>query len=212
MNGKRNINGVIEDGSQRSFFPTGYHFYTYARTLYDTSLSIDEIKEDYFSHAFGEDWKKFYDYLSKLTEAFGHDYLSGDLYRKTGKSKQYAPTESVLFAPERVEKLRSVHEITKEGRALIAEHYNSDYRVRTVSVRLLEFHALYADLFADALIEKAQGNDDKADELYENFKAEVGKHELAFERWYDQCLFFYALNRMFKARTQLSDQEEITSV
>ena len=41
-----NINGVIEDCSQRSFFPTGLAFYTYARTLFDTSLSFEQIKEE----------------------------------------------------------------------------------------------------------------------------------------------------------------------
>ncbi|MBE6644576.1 MAG: DUF4838 domain-containing protein [Ruminococcaceae bacterium] len=207
-----NINGTIQDGSQRSFFPTGLSFYTYARTLFDVSLSFDEIAEDYMSCAFGEDWRKFYDYLEKLGETFGHDYLSGDLYRKTGKSAQYAPTESILYDPSRVEKLQSVRKITEEGRKLIAEHYNSDFRVRTVSVRLLELHALYAELFADALIEKAKGNDDAADVLFEKMRDEVGKHELAFERWYDQCMFFYALGRMFKARTVLSDQEQIETI
>ena len=70
------INGIIEDGSQRSFFPTGLAFYTYARTLFDTSLSPEEIAEDYFSHAFGEDWKSFYDYLAKLEEKIPFHYVS----------------------------------------------------------------------------------------------------------------------------------------
>ena len=54
---ENDINGAIEDGSQRSFFPTGLCFYTYARTLFDSSLSAEEIAEDYFSHAFGKDWR-----------------------------------------------------------------------------------------------------------------------------------------------------------
>ena len=40
---KMNVHGLIEDGSQRSFFPTGLAFYTYARTLYDGSLSAEDI-------------------------------------------------------------------------------------------------------------------------------------------------------------------------
>ena len=205
------INGVIEDGSQRSFFPTGFLFYTYARSLYDVTLSEEEIREDYFKTAFGDDWKKFYDYLDKLGKAFDHEYLSGDAYRKTGKSKHYAPIESALYDPSRVASLKTVREITKEGRKLIEEHYNSDYRVRTVSVRLLELHALYADLLSDALIEKALGNDDKADELKEKLRIEVGKYELAFERWYDQSLYCYSLGRMFKARTIKEDSNDIAS-
>ena len=206
------INGVIEDGSQRSFFPTGLCFYTYARTLYDVSLSADEIAEEYFSCAFGEDWKKFYDYLDKLGKAFDHNYISGDYYRAKHRGAPRMPRGSSLYAPEKVAALQTVHKITEEGRALIKEHYNSDYRVRTVAVRLLEFHALYADMFADALIAKAEGRDDDADALVEKMKAEVGKYELTFERWYDQVLHFFAIEFVIRARTILSDEESITTV
>lgn len=40
---ENDVNGIIQDGSQRSFFPHGLSFYTYARTLFDTSLSYEEI-------------------------------------------------------------------------------------------------------------------------------------------------------------------------
>jgi hypothetical protein len=207
-----NINGVIEDGSQRSFFPTGQCFYTYARSLFDVSLTEEEIREEYFSCAFGPDWRKFYDYLEKLGAAFDHEYVSGDAYRKNHKNTGHAPKTSVYYDPSRVESLKKVREITEEGRKLIKEYYNSDYRIRTVSVRILEFHAMYADLFADALIEKAQGHDDEADAIKEKLLAEAGKFELAFERMYDQGLYDYSLGRIFAARTVLSDQENITSV
>ncbi|MBE6644578.1 MAG: DUF4838 domain-containing protein [Ruminococcaceae bacterium] len=193
------INGIIEDGSQRSYFPTGLSFYTYARTLYDVSLSADEIAEEYFSCAFGEDWKKFYDYLDKLGKAFGHDYLSGDRNRGKGISSLYDPTQ--------VPSLKKVREITKEGRKLIEEHYNSDYRVRTVSVRLLEFHALYAEMLSDALVEKAVGNDEAAAELLRKMRVECGKHELAFERWYDQYMAFYQMNGIEKNPTKKAEDE-----
>ena len=198
------INGVIEDGSQRSYFPTGLVFYTYARTLYDVSLSADEIAEEYFSAAFGEDWKKFYDYLNKLTVAFGHDYLEGD--RNLGTKR------SIWYAPEHLESLKSVLDIVKEGRKLIEEHYNSLYRVRTVSVRLLEFHAMYSEMFADALIEKCVGNDDESVKIMENMMAECGKYELAFERWYDHCLFFNYIQNGFVSKTQKPTEESVESV
>ena len=193
------INGVIQDGSQRSFFPTGLAFYTYARTLYDVSLSAEEIAEEYFSAAFGEDWRKFYDYLDSLGKAVGHDYLSGDRNRGKGCSS--------LYAPSHVPSLKSVREIVKEGRKLIAEHYNSDYRVRTVSVRLLEFHALYSELLSDALVEKAVGNDEAAAELIRKMREECGKLEVNFERWYDQYMAFYCLNGIERNPTKKGDDE-----
>ena len=198
-----NIHGVIEDGSQRCFFPTGLSFYTYARTLFDSSLSYDEIAKEYFETAFGEDWKDFYDYLERLGNAVDHRYLSGDANRGTGRSE--------IYNPDQVESLKSVFGILEEGRRLISEHYNSDYRVRTVSVRLLEFHAQYVEMLTDILILKAVGKDDEAKKRFAVMAEECGKRELEFERWYDHGLAFYSLERKVSQKTVMSpaDAERI---
>ena len=49
--------GMIEDGSQRSFFPNGFAYYVYGSTLFDTSVEFDSLARDYFSHAYGEDYE-----------------------------------------------------------------------------------------------------------------------------------------------------------
>ena len=194
---KNNVHGVIQDGSQRAFFPTGLAFYTYARTLFDTSLSFEEIRDDYMYTAFGEDWKLFYDYLEKLGNAFTHEYLSGEKNKRAGRKDFYDPTV--------VPSLKTVRSITEEGRELIKSHYNSEYRIRTKAVRLLEFHALHADMLADFYIEKALGNDEAAVEKLEEMKLVLGKYELAFEREYDHCMFYYFLEVVAQKRSDFND-------
>lgn len=174
------VNGMIEDGSQRSFFPTGLAFYTYARTLFDTSLSAEEIAEDYFSHAFGSDWKLFYNYLKKIEEKLPFDYIGGNRPNRH-------------FSPEMREQILSVKDITKEGRELIKTHYNYDMRVQTASVRLLEMHADYCDMLAEAFAEKCIGNDKAANELFQKFRIEMGRREAEFELVYDHLLLMGAL-------------------
>ena len=191
------VSGVIEDGSQRSFFPTGLAFYTYARTLYDATLTFDEIAEDYMSCAFGEDWKKFYDYLEKLGEIFNYEYLEG---RAPGDASR-----SQYYSLERAEALGKLSAITNMGRKLVADHYNSEYRIRTYSVRLLEFHIMYAELLADAIIAKAKGDDDTADKLYAKMAEETGKFELAFQNCYDHGLVYYSLDKIFSTRTRSTE-------
>ena len=189
---KYDINGIIEDGSQRSFFPTGLSFYTYARTLFDDSLTHEELLEDYFSCAFGTDWKAFYDYLAELGEAFGFAYMEGQC--------SIDPEHSAHYNPHVVASLEKVTAITAKGRELIKAHYNMPFRVQTYAVRLLEFHGLYCELLADAMIAKAKGDDDEARRLFDIMKAETGKYELAFQTCYDHGLAFYSLNYIFKAR------------
>ena len=42
---KNGLNGLINDCSQRSFFPNGFAFYIYGQLQFDTSLTFDELKE-----------------------------------------------------------------------------------------------------------------------------------------------------------------------
>ena len=181
------IDGIIEDGSQRSFFPTGLAFYSYARSLFDATQSADEIIEDYFSCAFGKDWKKFYDYLSKLGEAMPFRILT---------LGRFPDRHHEIVSEENVKLLSGVKDVVKEGRELIREYYNSDVRLRTVSVRLLEKHAEYCEGIAEVLIERAKGNLECAMEMFEEFRVRFGKNEIEIQDFYDQIIYFTPMKKL----------------
>lgn len=191
------FDGIIEDGSQRSAFPNGLAFYTYARTLYDSSLSSDYLIEDYFSHIYGEDWKLFREYLSKLAEAIPFDLLKIGLELMTPGNEE--EKLSKLLNPDYTKKLLTVKSITSEGRKLIKEHYNSKIRVETVSVRLLEKHADFCEMISDALIERTLGNIEKALELFNKARIEFGKNEAYIETYFDHFLYFDSIRLIFSA-------------
>ena len=186
------IHGIIEDGSQRCFFPTGLLFYTYARTLFDSSLTADEIREDYFSHLFGEGKEKIEGYLKELSDAFDHFYLM--------KRRSKDETVSPYYNPEKMKDFKRVTEIVARGREIIKKYYNSDVRVQTTSVRLLEIHAIFAEMYAEALYFKCQGNDEKAYEKFRELRLEMGKHEAEFEGRYDFNLSITSLNQIFNSK------------
>ena len=175
------VNGIIQDGSQRSYFPNGLSFYTYARTLFDTSLSYEEIEEDYLSHIYGENWKMFRDYLKRLYDALPFEFFSRD---------EVVKFEGGHHNPERAKKIASIREITKDGRKLIEKNGCSEYRVQTMALRLLEYHADFCDLISDWMSAKAGGDIEKANELYEFARKEFGKKESEIERYYDHYLYF----------------------
>ena len=175
------IEGIIACGSQRCFFPSGLGFYTYARALYDTALSYEEIEEDYLSHAYGKDWRLFRDYFSKLEDSLPFDFFSRDEARKR---------EDVHYSPEMAKKIAGIREITKEGRKLISAHLDSDHIVAIVMARLLLRHADFCDLIADWMSAKANGEIELADKLYETARDEFGKYEVEIERYFDHDLCF----------------------
>jgi len=183
------VNGIVEDGSQRSFFPNGLAFYTYARTLFDTSLSAMDIVEDYYSTAYGEDWRDFYNYLHKIAKIYDVKYMEGALSKNRGVSPYYNPD----FAAS----LDALYPVLEEGKALIESHYNSDYRIRTVSVRLLEKHLELMEGIIPITKAKACGKDDEAKALFEKWRDNFGRYECEIEMCFDHALFFNRYQRIF---------------
>ena len=175
------VDGIIACGTQRPFFPTGLSFYSFARTLFDNSLTYEEIEEDYYSHAFGSDWKLFRDYLKKLHDAMPFDFFSRD---EAGKR------ENLYFDLDRAKKIESIREITKEGRKLMDEHYDNEARVHNESIRILRYHADFCDLIADWMAAKAKGEIDLGMELMEKARVESGKFESEIESYFDHNLYF----------------------
>ena len=186
------MSGIIEDGSQRSFFPTGLPFYTYARTLYDVNLSFEEIRDEYLSAAFGDGASEVHEYLHELGEAFSFRYMCGSMPLDERQGQFYNPSHAGS--------LKRVKEITARGRELIKRYYNYDKRVRTVSIRLLEHHADWAEMLAEAMIEKANGRDEAADGIFRSLRLEFGKRERYIERYYDHGLAFYSLPAIFNRK------------
>ena len=170
---ERGFDGLIECGTQRTFFPNGLAFYTHARTLFDGSLSFDEILRDYFSYAYGDAWESFRDYLLALEEALPYSYF----YRAKGGIN--------LYSPEMAEGIKKIETITEDAKALIAANYNSDYRIRTVSVRILEYYNEYARRIGEIAVEKALGNNEGAKKIFDEFLPRYASFEHSLQSYVD---------------------------
>ena len=189
---KNKFNGLVSCGSQRSYFPNGFAYYVFARKLFDNSLSFDEIAEDYYYHAYGDDWKEFYSYLSELELAAGFAYLEGEC----SEDESISP----FYSPKIAENIKRLPDILEHGRNLIASHYNSDLRVRTVSVRVLEEHANYVKLLAEPLYLKAIGDDDNAIEKGKQIYKHLSEREPYIEQHMDMLYMTRYIKEILEAR------------
>ena len=193
------INGIIEDGSQRSFFPNGLCFYTYARSLYDHTLTLEEIVEEYFSCAYGEDWRKFYSYLEKLRDLIPDKYFQGEM----SSDKDVC----LYYNPSMAERFLEAERLIDGATALMKEHYNSIYRIQTVSVRLLYQHAEYCKYLVKAGYHKCLGEDKTAHGIYSEMKAVFGEREIYWERFFDYCLMIVSLDKVFNTTSKVKTPE-----
>ncbi len=177
---KNGLSGMIEDGSQRSFFPTGFPYYVYGETLFDKSRSFEELLEDYFSHAFGKNWQKAVDYLRSIGERLEFAFLSGERSLDGGVSPFYNPPLAA--------KMREVPALVAAFAPVIEENLEQAQRASHVSWELLIHFGKYVTLLSEAVALKAEGKDEEANAALLRLRDGMAENEVYIQRYYDHYL------------------------
>ena len=193
---KHGFNGIIEDGSQRSFFPTGFHFLTYAATLFDTKVDLEELKRDYFTHAFGDAWQDVINYLTEIGEVFDPQYIMlGD----RGDTSYYDPARAKSF--------RAVKDIVAKYQPIFEKYRNMPYRAQTVSMKLIRYHMEYCLGLAELWKLKALGADPEVVTAFKKFEDSFGRHEFEIGTCFDQRMCFSSYSRILCAARTFYDAD-----
>ena len=184
------LDGYVEDGSQRSFFPNGLAMHVYAETLLDRDADFDAMVEDYYRHTYGEDWSLAKKYMDQVMEAFDFGYLQAE---KPADGRRGSTTKSpanitAYHNPAMAPKFAKVKEIAANGRLIAQSHLVMPTRPQTVSWRLLNRHTEYIEGLAAIMEQKCLGNDCLASEMLDAFMVSFGRHEIEIERYYDHML------------------------
>ena len=190
-----NMDGCMQDGSNKSFFPHGFHGHTYAETLLNRDVDYEAELADYFRHLYGEDWQLVREYLDQITNLFSHKYMSGELSADLTKGK--------LYNPQRLQPLSQVKALTEKMREVCQAHMMMPTRPQTIGWRILLRHTEYCEGLAQVMMEKCQGNDDEADRLLEAFYKSFGRHDYELERYLDFGMCANAIKRLFKRELNL---------
>ena len=190
------LDGIIQDGSQRAFFPNGLNYYVYAATLFDNSVDFDALVQDYFDHAYGAAAPMVREFLEKIDELMPQRYLEARHSIHRDKAKYYRPDLESQFL--------SVEALTCQFEETLEAYKNMPARVQTVSVRLMLKYAEYCRGFAGALAIKCLGKDAEAKEAMLAFQKAFGKYEIAMERYYDHTMAVMAQQEIFNTKTELA--------
>lgn len=181
---KHGLRGIVEDASQRSFFPSGFAFYVYSEALFDTQTSFESLQEDYFSHAYGQNWRVVLEYLRSLSECFSFGYLSG----RFGNIVR----DGNFFEPEQGQKAAKVKTLCDVFAPIIAENKNQPRRASSVAWRLLDMHRTFVCGIAEVIERRSLGDDTGAFEAQQCLMQTLSAQEVAYERYFDLYMFWQA--------------------
>ena len=193
---KAGIQGLIEDGSQRSFFPNGLSYYVYGQTLFDLNADVDALIRDYLTHAYGEHAAFAKTYLETVSDLFEFAYMKGEATTDR--------THGKFYDPSRVEKMKELVTVCENAKKHVLERYQMPSRVQTVSMLLLLHHADYCIGIAKAMMLKCCGKHEESAALAKAFFDEFGRREVEIERYYDQYMAQSAFKKIFEEQFQNS--------
>jgi hypothetical protein len=189
---KAGLSGMVADGSQRAFFPNGFCFYVYGEAQYDPSRSFEELEEEYFSAAYGEDWRIVADYLDSISAKTNYLYLCGH--------ESSDPSVGPYYNPGVVPDFEEIARIVKDFRPVIDAHFDQKDRCKFVSWEALKWHSKLLELYTTGVIAKAQHKQEEAWEIFQQIKREMAPYDLMRQNNYDHFSLMYGLNSIFKIR------------
>ena len=179
------LGGLIEDGTQRGFFPNGFSYYVYASTLHNTDVDFDSLKEDYFRTAYGEDYKEVLAFFEKLEQTVDFNYMS---------------KQTDFINPAFTDSFRKVPDVAKEFLPFVKAHKNMPYRSQTVAYRLLAKYLDWLTGISEALALMSEGRVDEAKACYTDFMNYFGQYELEMERCYDHNMCYYSIENILTSK------------
>lgn len=140
------LDGYMSCQVQRSFFPTGLGMAVMGGTLWNRDLGFDELADDYFGAAFGEEGAACRAYLSELSAAFDPRYLRG---------------ETPVVDARRVLELERVPALVRAFRPVVERNAGSADSARAASWRYLLAHGRICESLAAVLSSRAAGREEE---------------------------------------------------
>ena len=127
------LGGMVSCQTQRAAFPTGLPMYAMAGALWDRSSGFEDICQEYFAAAYGQEALRVRRYLQTLSELFDPVYVRAEKPKNPG------------YIRKNCEKAKALIENFAKEMAL-------DTQSEDVSWQRLAYHAQLCSLYADVLI------------------------------------------------------------
>ena len=191
------FNGCISDQTHRMYMPTSLPLITMGKTLFDKSVAFDNLKDDYFTSAFGENGLLVKDYLDKLSVL-----LSPSNFRVGGQGG--IEEEGVGFVEARLRPWVNNPEVAERA-SKIPDYIDAFLPTikrglgdaldpaQRLSWKYLIYHAEIVKYHGRILLAGASGDLEGAKAILDEARDYISEHELEFHNVFDLFLYIRAV-------------------
>lgn len=165
------LDGYISCQELRAFLPNGLPNYVMGKCLFGTTQTFEELAEEYFSAAYGENWKIYYQYLSQVSALCDCDYFNGK-----GPRENKTVQENMMKLKEVLLRFK------KNQETFPATHPSA---ITDIFCKHLDYHNEYCILLANALYYLAGGEQENTQKAWKDFHDFICSHELDFQKALD---------------------------
>lgn len=200
--GDFNIQGMMSDQTQRSFFPNGLPMSTYAAGMFDKSINFEDFALEYFKGAYGSDYKLAMNYLTEISNLMGPKYLEMkagivDLDGDLG-SKKEINIKPWLNNTEAKENFEKAIKFADDFESIAKSHLNEENNTHKKSWKLLWYHTEFIKRYAEILLVHSKGDEEKADKLRADMIDYFSNYETDISLEFDLFLFNMSVERKLK--------------
>ena len=190
------VNGYMHCSSPRKNTPTSYPMYMSGKILMNPTLTEAEISEEYYSAAFGKDWKKVYTYLRTLSELFHPDLVRNTALGAADEMFSKGPENTLPYMnnPEALKDFLKIGGVISDFEPVIAENIEHPNACVRKSWDILRVHAQIVRKIAEGMCAGAAGDMETA----QNICRDIVKQLRDLEDDYVQDFDFYLLYRRLK--------------
>ncbi len=186
MTGLKNIgiNGMVSCQIQRASFPTGLPMYSMAKGLWNRNSKFEDVAEEYFTAAFGEDAKTVETYMATLSKLFGIEFMR---------------CESSMTNEEMAATVREAKRTVIEFNA---DHIKAKKDI-SIDWKLLDYHAEICVMYADMLLAGLGGDDEAMNREWNVLAEYISRTEPVLHEYLDMRSFRFCwpvVNKWTKGR------------
>ena len=164
------LDGYISCQELRAAFPNALPNYVMGHTLFQKNCPVEELIREYYRACYDADAKAVLDYLSRLSELSGCDYVNGKSAR--------CDADIAVRMEEAVRCCEAFAETVRR-------HQGEDGAWESIYWEVLEYHRNYVILFARTLKALAEGDQAQADQKWEVLREYICKNEEKYQPYLD---------------------------